>query len=48
MTSQSARDVIIIGAGVIGCAIALGLSRRGFKTLNLDVLPVAGYGSTSH
>lgn len=41
-------DVIIIGAGVIGSSIALGLSRNGFKTLNIDVLPAAGYGSTSN
>lgn len=41
-------DVIIIGAGVIGSSIALGLSKNGFKTLNIDVLPAAGYGSTSN
>ncbi len=48
MSSQNTRDAIIIGAGVIGSAIALGLSRQGLKTLNLDALPAAGYGSTSH
>jgi len=41
-------DVIIIGAGVIGTSIALGLSRLGFRTLNIDALPAAGYGSTSN
>ncbi|MDX2419122.1 MAG: FAD-dependent oxidoreductase [Xanthomonadales bacterium] len=41
-------DVIIIGAGVIGASVALGLTRKGFKTLNLDALPAAGYGSTSN
>lgn len=41
-------DVIIIGAGVIGCSTALALSRRGYKTLNIDRLPAAGYGSTSY
>lgn len=41
-------DVVIIGAGVIGSAIAYELSRRGRSTLNLDVLPSAGYGSTSN
>ena len=41
-------DVLIIGAGIVGCSIALSLSREGFKTLNLDTLPAAGYGSTSH
>lgn len=42
------RDVIIIGAGVIGTAIALALCRRGFRTLNIDKNPAAGYGSTSN
>jgi sarcosine oxidase subunit beta len=41
-------DVIIIGAGVIGASVALGLSRNGYRTLNLDALPAAGYGSTSN
>lgn len=40
-------DAVIIGAGVIGCAIALELARLGRRTLNLDTLPAAGYGSTS-
>lgn len=40
-------DVVIVGAGIIGCAIALNLSRRGVRTLNIDALPAAGYGSTS-
>ncbi len=48
MSSQTSADVIVIGAGVIGCAIALGLNRVGLKTLNVDALPAAGYGSTSH
>lgn len=43
-----ALDVVIIGAGVIGSSIALGLSRKGFNTLNVDALPAAGYGSTSN
>jgi len=41
-------DVIIIGAGVIGSSIALGLTRSGFRTLNVDALPAAGFGSTSN
>lgn len=41
-------DAIIIGAGVIGCSIARALALNGFKTLNVDSLPAAGYGSTSH
>ena len=46
-TSRDA-DVVIIGAGVIGSALAYELSRRGRRTLNLDALPSAGYGSTSY
>lgn len=48
MTDPENRyDAIIIGAGVIGCAIAFHLTKRGYKTLNVDALPAAGYGSTS-
>ncbi|SME89780.1 sarcosine oxidase subunit beta [Tistlia consotensis] len=39
-------DAIVIGAGVIGAAVGLELARKGWKTLNLDRLPTAGYGST--
>jgi sarcosine oxidase, subunit beta len=45
--TRPAYDAIIIGAGVIGCATALELARKGRRTLNLDALPAAGYGSTS-
>ncbi|HEY5701449.1 MAG TPA: FAD-dependent oxidoreductase, partial [Gammaproteobacteria bacterium] len=41
-------DAIIIGAGIIGAAVGLELSKKGFRTLNLDKLPAAGYGSTSN
>jgi sarcosine oxidase subunit beta len=41
-------DAIIIGAGVIGAAIAFELTKKGYKTLNIDKLPAAGYGSTSN
>ena len=40
-------DAVIIGAGVIGCAIAFNLAKQGYSTLNIDKLPAAGYGSTS-
>lgn len=40
-------DAVIVGAGVIGAAVALELARKGWRTLNLDALPAAGYGSTS-
>lgn len=40
-------DAIIIGAGIIGSCLAFEMSKRGWKTLNVDKLPAAGYGSTS-
>ncbi len=40
-------DAIIIGAGVIGAAVAFELAKKNYKTLNVDRLPAAGYGSTS-
>ncbi|MFQ5467956.1 MAG: NAD(P)/FAD-dependent oxidoreductase [Kiloniellaceae bacterium] len=40
-------DAIIIGAGIIGAATAYALARKGWRTLNVDKLPAAGYGSTS-
>ena len=40
-------DAIIIGAGVIGSAISFELSKRGWKTVNVDRNPTAGYGSTA-
>ena len=39
-------DVIIIGAGVIGCSTAFELAKRGYQTLNIDKLSSAGAGST--
>src|ERR687887_2154064 len=46
MTKQA--DAIIIGSGVIGASIAYELAKRGYKTLNIDKLPSAGYGPTSN
>lgn len=40
-------DAIIIGAGVIGACTAFELAKKGWKTLSVDKLPEAGYGSTS-
>ncbi|MHA6264526.1 NAD(P)/FAD-dependent oxidoreductase [Arenibacterium sp. CAU 1754] len=40
-------DVIIIGTGVIGAAIAFELSKAGWATLSLDRNQQAGHGSTS-
>ena len=42
-----AYDVIIIGAGVIGTSIGCQLSRRGWRTVNVDTLSASGQGSTS-
>ncbi|HJL77465.1 MAG TPA: FAD-dependent oxidoreductase [Acidimicrobiales bacterium] len=39
-------DAVIIGAGVLGGAIAVELSRRGLHTLNVDKASAAGAGST--
>ena len=43
----SEYDAIIIGAGVIGAAVAFELTRRGWRTLSIDKGPAAGFGSTS-
>ncbi len=40
-------DAIIIGAGVIGASVAKEMAAKGLKTVSLDKLPEAGYGSTS-
>jgi sarcosine oxidase subunit beta len=40
-------DAIVIGAGVIGTAVALGLAQKGISVLSVEKLPAAGYGSTS-
>lgn len=45
--SAAEFDAVIIGAGVIGGAVAYELSRRGWRTLSIDKGPAAGFGSTS-
>ena len=40
-------DAVIVGAGVIGAAVALELARRGWRTISVDGNPAAGYGPTS-
>ncbi|MCP4417462.1 MAG: FAD-binding oxidoreductase [Chloroflexi bacterium] len=46
MTKQ--YDAIIIGSGIIGCAVGFEMAKKGYKTINIDKLPTAGYGSTSN
>ncbi|HEY5875351.1 MAG TPA: FAD-dependent oxidoreductase [Ilumatobacteraceae bacterium] len=46
-TSSARADVVVIGAGVIGCAVALELARRGDQVVVVDKGPAAGAGSTS-
>ncbi|MCP4693236.1 MAG: FAD-binding oxidoreductase [Desulfobacterales bacterium] len=41
-------DAVIIGAGISGAAIAHELSKKGYRTVNVDRLPAAGQGSTSN
>lgn len=41
-------DVAIIGAGVIGCAIAFELAKKGYRVLSVDKNDEVGYGSTSN
>ncbi len=41
-------DAIIIGAGITGAAIALELSQKGLKTLNVEKLSDSGMGSTGN
>jgi len=51
MSQQDAStiyDAIIIGAGVIGAAIAHELAGRGWRTLTVDKASAAGAGSTSN
>ena len=43
---ESTFDAVVIGAGVIGAAIAFELGRRGRRVLCVDKLPAAGFGST--
>ena len=47
MSNQLSTDAIVIGAGIIGTAIAFELSKAGRRTICVDRAPKAGYGSTS-
>ena len=45
--APQAVDAVVIGGGVIGCSIALELSRAGRQVVVVDKGPAAGAGSTS-
>jgi sarcosine oxidase, subunit beta len=47
VTSDRGADVVVIGAGVIGASIAYELAARGRRTVSVDALSAAGFGSTS-
>mgnify|MGYP001179090106 CR=1 FL=1 len=40
-------DAVVIGAGIIGTAVAYELAKSGRRTISVDRAPKAGYGSTS-
>ena len=48
MSGTPRYDAIIIGAGIIGANIGFEMAKAGYKTLNIDKLPAAGYGSTAN
>jgi sarcosine oxidase subunit beta len=41
-------DVVIVGAGVIGCALAFELGKKGYRVVVVDKNDEVGYGSTSN
>ena len=48
MIANQRFDAVIIGAGIIGANLGFELSKVGYRTLNVDKLPAAGYGSTAN
>lgn len=48
MSENRSYDAIIIGAGIIGANLGFEMSKAGYRTLNIDKLPAAGYGSTAN
>jgi sarcosine oxidase, subunit beta len=47
MRHRPSYDAIIVGAGIIGANLGFELSKAGYRTLNIDKAPAAGYGSTA-
>ncbi len=45
--SESTADAVVIGAGIIGSAVAFALAKDGRDVVVVDKNPAAGYGSTS-
>ncbi len=45
--SENTADAVVIGAGIIGSAVAFALAREGRDVVVVDKNPAAGYGSTS-
>lgn len=45
---EKSYDAVIIGAGIIGCCLAYELTRKGYRTLNIDKEAAAGAGSTAN
>ena len=40
-------DIVVLGAGVVGCSVAYHLARRGCDVLVVDHAPDFGFGSTA-
>ena len=47
MANERGYDAVVIGAGVIGCSVALELARSGRSVVVVDPRSGPGYGSTS-
>ena len=45
--ADAAADAVVIGAGIIGAAVALELARSGRRVICIDKGPAPGAGSTS-
>ena len=42
------KDVVVIGAGIMGCAIGFEFAKKGYATAVVDALEEPGFGSTSN